>query len=230
MRPMSETNPLGSKTNILIVDDHAFVRRGLRDFIEREPDLSICGEASGRIEALTLCAKTSPHLALIDISLGSDSGLDLVKDIAVQFPAVKMLVLSMQDEMLYAERVLRAGASGYVSKNADPERLIEAVRCILSGGVYASAAVQQKIMQSVRSAEPGDDPVQQLSDRELTVFEAIGKGRSTVEIAEAMHLSIKTVETYRARIKTKLHLDSSTELVRHAVQWSLDNQSVNSVS
>lgn len=224
MRRMSDTTLLGSKKKILIVDDHPFVRKGLRNFIERESDLSICGEAASRNEALKLCAETSPQLALIDISLGTDSGLDLVKDVVVRFPLIKTLVLSMQDEMLYAERVLRAGASGYVSKAADPERLIAAVRCVLGGGVYASDAVQQKIMQSVRQTESGGDPVQQLSDRELAVFEQIGAGRSTTDIAEAMHLSVKTVETYRARIKTKLNLSTSTELVQRAVQWSLDKK------
>lgn len=221
---MSETAPLGAKKKILIVDDHAFVRQGLRDFVEREPDLTVCGEASGRIEALKLCAAVVPDLVLIDLSLGTDSGLDLVKDITAQFAGIKMLVLSMQDEMLYAERVLRAGASGFVSKDVHPDRLIEASRCVLSGGLYASPAVQQKIMQTVQRAEPGADPVATLSDRELAVFEQIGKGRSTPEIAEAMKLSVKTVETYRARIKTKLGVQGSTELVQRAVQWLLDKK------
>lgn len=206
---------------ILIVDDHAFVRQGLRDFLSREPDLLVCGESSGRAEALQFCSANTPHLALIDLSLGADSGLDLVKDISVQFPEIKMLVLSMQDEMLYAERVLRAGAAGYVSKGVHPDRLVEAVRCVLSGGIYASEAVKQKIMQSVRKADPGGNPVDQLSDRELDVFERIGRGCSTAEISQAMHLSVKTVETYRARIKTKLGATGSTELVQRAVQWVL---------
>jgi DNA-binding NarL/FixJ family response regulator len=219
---MRDSTRLGSKKKILIVDDHAFVRQGLRDFIEREADLSICGEAAGRVEALQLCAGTSPHLVLIDLSLGKDSGLDLVKDIAMQFAGMKMLVLSMQDEMLYAERVLRAGASGYVSKDTHPDRLVEAVRCVLGGGVYTSEAVKQKIMQTVRKAESAGDPVASLSDRELAVFEQIGRGLSTADIAETMHLSVKTVETYRARIKTKLGTNNSTGLVQRAVQWILD--------
>lgn len=224
MRRMSDSTPLGSKKKILLVDDHAFVRQGLRDFIEREPELSICGEAAGRIEALKLCSETGPHLLLIDLSLGKDSGLDLVKDVAVQFPGAKMLVLSMQDELLYAERVLRAGASGYVSKDAHPDRLVEAVYCVLGGGVYASETVQQKIMQAVQRKEPGGDPVNGLSDRELAVFEQIGKGFSTADIAGAMHLSVKTIETYRARIKDKLGITGSTELVQRAVQWVLDKK------
>lgn len=221
MRRMSVTNPSSAKKKILIVDDHAFVRQGLRDYIEREADLSVCGEAAGRAEALHLCTAVNPHLVLIDLSLGGDSGLDLVKDIAVQFTKIKMLVLSMQDEMLYAERVLRVGAAGYVSKSAPPDQLVEAVRCVLGGGVYASEAVKQKIMQTVRQTEPGGDPIIRLSDRELTVFEMIGKGQGTADIAEAMHLSVKTIETYRARIKTKLGAHNSTELVQRAVQWIL---------
>lgn len=221
---MSGTTSQKQKKKILIVDDHAFVRQGLRDFIEREEDLCICGEAAGRAEALKLCAGNNPQLVLIDLSLGGDSGLDLVKDIAAQFPKIKMLVLSMQDEMLYAERVLRVGAAGYVSKSAHPDRLIEAVRCVLDGGVYASEAVKQKIMQTVRHVETGGDPVGRLSDRELAVFEMIGKGQGTADIAENMHLSVKTVETYRARIKTKLGVHGATELVQRAVQWMLDNK------
>jgi len=221
---MSGITSQKQKKKILIVDDHAFVRQGLRNFIEREEDFCICGEAAGRAEALKLCAGTSPQLVLIDLSLGGDSGLDLVKDIAAQFTKIKMLVLSMQDEMLYAERVLRGGASGYVSKSAHPDRLIEAVRCVLDGGVYASEAVKQKIMQTVRHVETSGDPVGRLSDRELAVFKMIGKGQGTADIAENMHLSVKTVETYRARIKTKLGVHGATELVQRAVQWMLDNK------
>jgi DNA-binding NarL/FixJ family response regulator len=221
---MSDKTPQGSKKKILIVDDHAFVRQGLRTFIGLDTELLICGEAGTRAEALQLCAEKKPHLVLVDLSLGGESGLDLVKDIAVQFPAIKTLVLSMQDEMLYAERVLRAGATGYVSKSVHPDCLVEAVRCVLDGGIYASEAVKQKVMQTVRKPESGGDPVASLSDRELAVFEQIGKGQSTADIAESMHLSVKTVETYRARIKAKLGVNGSAELVQRAVQWILDKK------
>lgn len=224
MRAMSATTPSVAKKKILIVDDHAFVRQGLRDFIERESDLSVCGEASSRAGALQLCADTDSDLILIDLSLGGDSGLDLVKDIAARFPDMKMLVLSMQDEMLYAERVLRAGADGYVSKSVHPDQLIEAIRGVLAGGVYASEEVKQKIMRTVRRADACCDSVANLSDRELAVFERIGSGMSTAEIADVMHLSVKTVETYRARIKAKLDTSCATELVQRAVQWSLEKK------
>lgn len=221
---MSETLPPDAQKKILIVDDHAVVRQGLRDFISSEQGLTVCGEASGRREAMSCCEQARPDLVLIDLALGADAGLDLVKDITAQFPEIKMLVLSMQDELFYAERVLRAGASGFVGKDTDPSILIGAVQCVLGGGVYASEAVKQKIMQAVRQSEDDADPIKGLSDRELTVFEWIGKGLSTADIAATMSLSIKTVETYRARIKTKLHLSGSAELVQRAVQWMLDKK------
>ena len=222
MRCMSATTPIqSSKSKILIVDDHAYVRQGLRDFIVREPDLLVCGDADGRLQALKLCAEVSPHLVVIDLSLGEDSGLDLLKDIVVQFPKIKIVVLSMQDEMLYAERVLRIGASGYVSKSDHPGRLIDAIHCVLEGGIYASEAVKQRIMQTMKHTDVGEDPIGSLSDRELAVFEKIGQGQSTADIAESMNLSIKTVETYRSRIKTKLGVTGSTELLQRAVQWTL---------
>ncbi len=222
MRRMSVTAPdKRAKSKILIVDDHAYVRQGLREFIGRETDLVVCGDTVGRTEALKLCAEVAPHLVLIDLSLGGESGIDLVKDVAIQFPKIKMIVLSMQDEMLYAERVLRIGASGYVNKSDHPGQLIDAIRCVLGGGVYASEAVKQRIMQTIRRVDAGGDPVGSLSDRELAVFEKIGQGHGTADIAESMNLSIKTVETYRSRIKTKLGVDSSTELLQRAVQWIL---------
>lgn len=222
MRCMSVTTPAkSSRCKILIVDDHAYVRQGLRDFIGREDGLVVCGDAGGRTEALKSCAEVTPHLIIIDLSLGGESGIDLVKDIAIQFPKIKMIVLSMQDEMLYAERVLRIGASGYVNKSDHPRQLIDAIRCVLGGGVYASEAVKQRIMQTIRRVDAGGDPIGSLSDRELSVFEKIGQGHGTADIAEFMNLSIKTVETYRSRIKTKLGVDSSTELLQRAVQWIL---------
>jgi DNA-binding NarL/FixJ family response regulator len=215
---------LSRTCSILIVDDHPFVRTGIRDFVEREKDLVVSAEAGGCVEALECCETNPPDVALIDLSLGDTSGLDLIKDLRIRFPDIKMLVLSMQDEMLYAERVLRAGASGYISKNSDPDELISAIRCVQGGEVYASPSVQQRIMKSVqtKNVSPVVDPIQLLSDRELAVFEQIGKGRSTAQIAEAMSLSVKTIETYRARIKSKLNLDTAAQMVQHAVQWRMD--------
>jgi DNA-binding NarL/FixJ family response regulator len=213
-------NPL--KKKILLVDDHEMIRRGLREFIQTEINFEVCAEAGTARDALLKCASESPDIALIDLSLGDDSGLELIKDIAVRFPEIKMLVVSMQDEKIYAERVLRAGASGFVCKDVQPAELVAAIRCVLSGNLYASAEVTQRIMQSVRGQAAGNSPIAALSDRELAVFEHIGKGSGTVAIAEAMSLSAKTVETYRARIKNKLNIENSAELVQRAVQWTLE--------
>jgi len=210
------------KNKILLVDDHELIRRGLRDFIQTESGFEICAEAGTARDALLKCASERPNIALIDLSLGNDSGLELIKDIAVRFPEIKMLVVSMQDEKLYAERVLRAGASGFVSKDVQPVELVAAIQCVLSGELYASAEVIQHIIQSVRGQAAGISPIAALSDRELAVFEHIGKGAGTASIAEAMSLSIKTVETYRARIKGKLNIENSAELVQRAVQWTFE--------
>lgn len=220
---MSGTAP-SPKKRILLVDDHEIVRRGLRDFLEREPGFEVCAEAETRAEALAQCALTAVDIALVDLTLGEDSGLDLIKEMAIQFPAVKILVVSMQNEQLYAERALRAGASGFVNKGVHPRELAEAVHCVLNGKLYASPDVTQRIMQSAcQPAAGGGNPLVALSDRELAVFERIGRGEGTVAIASKMFLSTKTVETYRARIKTKLNLKNSTELVQRAVQWTLEN-------
>lgn len=219
---MSEKNK-PPKKKILLVDDYEMIRRGLRDFIETEPDLEVCAEAGSSKEALACCASTDLDIALIDLSLGEDSGLELIKDITARYPDLKMLVVSIQDERLYAERVLRAGASGFITKDATQPQLIEAIRSVLNGQFYASASIVQRLIQSVRAPfQVESSPLEALSDRELAVFEQIGKGVGTVSIAAAMSLSVKTIETYRARIKAKLNLESSSELVQHAVQWVLE--------
>ncbi len=219
---MSETTSLPKK-KILLVDDYEMIRRGLRDFIETEPDLEVVAEAGTSAEALVQCAGTPLDIALIDLSLGEDSGLELIKDITVRFPDIKMLVVSIQDERLYAERVLRAGASGFITKDATQPQLIEAIRSVLNGNFYASAAIVQRLSQSARSSSKNQgSPMETLSDRELAVFEQIGKGTGTADIATSMALSVKTIETYRARIKVKLNVGTSSELMRHAVQWVLE--------
>lgn len=211
------------KKQILLVDDHAIVRQGLRNLIEAASDLEVCGEGANREDALKGCDTQNPDLVVIDLCLGQDSGLALIKDVTVQHPDVKVLVFSMQDELFYAERVLRAGASGYLSKEEKPELLVQAIRSVLDGNIYVSDRVSQQIVQSVRRSDTARDPVEQLSDRELSVFESIGKGRSTAEIAEALQLSVKTVETYRSRIKSKLNLSSSAKLLQYALQRSGDS-------
>lgn len=198
------------------------IRRGLGVFIKSEASFNICAEAATAQAALLQCELHHPDIALIDLSLGDDNGLELIKDIAIRFPETKMLVVSMQDEKVYAERVLRAGASGFISKDVESAQLIEAIQCVLSGNFYASPGVTQRIIQSVRSQSGKCSSIEALSDRELAVFERVGKGEKTSAIAESMSLSVKTIETYRARIKSKLNIESSAELVQRAVQWTLE--------
>jgi len=214
----------GSKIRILTVDDHALVREGLKYFIAREDDLTVCGEASDRASALKACETLAPDLALVDLCLGPDSGLDLIKDMGRRFPDIKTLVISMQDEEFYAERALRAGARGYLSKDAGPDMLVEAIRCVLSGEIYVSEPVVQKIMRGVKNKSVGKNPIDRLSDRELDIFSRIGAGHSTAQIAEMLHLSGKTIETYRSRIKTKMGIESARQLAQRAVLWKMASE------
>ena len=209
------------KKRILLVDDHEIIRRGLHVFVETDPGLEVCAEAESAAEALEKCAEFSPDIALIDLSLGSDSGLDLIKEIAKRFPDVKTLAVSMLDEQIYAERVLKAGGYGFISKSVSTRQLVEAVRCVLDGEPYASSTVMRRVLQSVRQATNGSF-LKKLSDRELMVFEQIGDGKSIIGIAKLMSLSPKTVETYRARIKVKLSIGTSAELTRTAMRWHIE--------
>jgi len=216
---------LGSQpAKILIVDDHPLLRRGLAEIIATKPGLTPCGEAAGAAEAFTEIEKSSPDLVLIDLSLEEGSGLALIKEIKARFSNVKMLVYSMHDETLFAERALHAGASGYVRKQEKTETVLEAIQHVLQGNVYLSDTMTRRMLNKHVGAEyePSDDKISQLSDRELQVFEMIGEGLGTRQVAEKLHLSIKTIESYRESIKRKLDLGTSNELTRHAVQWLLE--------
>src|ERR1700722_20806911 len=219
-RPAAD-NP---RSRILIVDDHPLVRSGLRLLIDCEHDLSVCGEAANADEAMRLLEQHKPDLLIVDLSLKESSGLELIKRIKAKHPDAKMLVSSMFEESLYAERVLNAGALGYVHKQEGMERVIEAIRCVLSGRVWLSTAMSDRMLRrmTISQAPPTQSPVHTLSDRELEVFELIGRGRSTKDIAKQLHLSVKTVETHREKIKAKLGLVSGAELTRAAVQWILE--------
>jgi DNA-binding NarL/FixJ family response regulator len=214
------------KTRILLVDDHPVVRKGLTALIEEEEDLEVCGEAADSMEALEQIDKLQPDLVVVDISLKKGDGLDLVKQIRSRDKVLYVLVASMHDESLFAERALRAGAQGYINKEEASTNIIAALRQILSNKIYLSAAMTDRLIQRLTNPEavPGELAVDRLSDRELTVFEQIGQGRTTRQIAEQLHLSIKTVETYRENIKTKLNLANGAELSRHAVQWVLEKR------
>lgn len=210
------------KAKIFLVDDHPVVLQGLTQLINQQEDLIVCGEASDSPGALKAIEALKPDLAIIDISLKSGSGLDLIKALQRRFPKLPILVLSMHDESLYAERVLRAGALGYITKQEATEKLITAVRRVLDGDIYLNEKATSKILSRVIGTSPAKNlsPVNGLSDRELEVFQLIGQGHGTREIAKMLHLSIKTIETYREHIKEKLKLGNATELVRHAVRWA----------
>ncbi len=206
---------------VLIIDDHPIVRQGLRALIEQEEDLTVSGEAGNSAEALDQLATTTPDLLLVDISMKGPDGLELTKSVRSLKPDLPILIVSMHDENLYAERVLRAGANGYIMKEEVAQNMIEAVRKVLAGDIYISDRMRQRILRGVagQRQQPTSFSVERLSDRELEVFRLIGQGRSTRQIAEELHLSVKTIETYRAHIKEKLHLANANELVRQAVQW-----------
>lgn len=206
---------------VLIVDDHPLVRLGLKSLLDREADLVTCGEASGPDEALRLADEHSPDLAVVDLSLGNDSGLDLVKRLHVHHPDLCILVCSMHDESLFASRVLKAGARGFINKQEASAHVVQALRRVLAGDIYLSQAMTQELLLS-QNGEPRDT-IDALSNRELEVFSLIGQGLKTTRIAEQLNLSVKTVESHREKIKQKLKLDSSCELARYAAQWSITN-------
>lgn len=226
---IKSTTPLTDKANrkaarILIVDDHPLVCRGLGQLIDDEPGMELAGHASESAEAMRLVEQEKPNLVVVDISLKDSNGLELVKQIKARFPSVKMLVSSMHDESLYAERALRAGAMGYISKQEAGDEMIAGIKRVLGGKVYLSNRVADRILHRVVDGEEKLDrsPIDNLSDRELEVFELIGKGLTTRQIAKKLHLSPKTIETHREHIKVKLALKNSNELVRHAVKWQLE--------
>ena len=210
---------------ILIVDDHPMMREGLSAQIGNEPDMTVCGEAEDVADALRLYEDLRPDLSIVDISLKSSHGIDLIKRVRERHPAAKMLVNSMYEEGVYAERALQAGAMGYVSKQTAPATLIEAIRTVLAGKIYLSPEMKERILRSrVGGAiEPGKSPIEDLSDRELQVLTLIGNGKTTAAIAKHLHLSVHTIDTYREKLKQKLGLANSAELNRYAAQWVLEN-------
>jgi DNA-binding NarL/FixJ family response regulator len=211
------------KTRIFIVDDHPIVREGLSLMMNREPDMLVCGEAEEAARALQAITATKPDFVIVDISLSGPDGLDLLKSIRVRYPSLPVLVLSMHDECIYAERALRAGANGYIMKQEATERVLVAVRQILTKKVYVSDRIANRMLQQYvkGSVNEKNSPIAGLSDRELEVFRLIGEGHGTRTIADELHLSVKTVESYQAHIKEKLSLKNGRELVQRAIQWSI---------
>jgi DNA-binding NarL/FixJ family response regulator len=211
------------RIRLLIVDDHPLVRRGLAETIAAESDMEVCGEAADATEALRLVEAVHPQAMIIDLSLKSGHGIDLIEQIKARDPQIKMLVSSMHDESLFAERVLRAGAVGYLNKQEPTEKIIEAVRKVMRGEIALSPRMANRLLHSVVGGDSlGQDPIQTLSNREVEVFDMIGQGMSTKQIASKLHLSHKTIETHREKIKTKLNLTNANELSHRAVQWVLE--------
>jgi DNA-binding NarL/FixJ family response regulator len=206
---------------LLIVDDHPMMRTGLAQLIEHEPDLQVAAEAGNARQALDAVIKLKLDLILLDISLPDKSGLELIKDIRALKPGVSVLVVSMHDETLYAERVLRAGARGYIMKQEGGKRFLQAIRRVLDGGVFVSEKMSARILEIFSGRQTGktDSPLANLSDREFEVFQLIACGGDTREIARQLRLSVKTVEAHRVHIKEKLQLKTATDLVRYAVHW-----------
>jgi DNA-binding NarL/FixJ family response regulator len=210
-----------NKHRILLVDDHPIVRQGLAEMIDHQKDLMVCGTADDLHKALDQITALQPDLVIVDISLKSSNGIELLKNIKIRHPKMLVLMLSMHDETLYAVRALRAGAAGYIMKQEAIDHVLTAIRHVVAGDIYLSERMEKKMMQQLvggRAARTGS-PLEDLSDRELEVFNLIGQGHGTRQIAEELHLSIKTIESHRAHIKEKLNLKNATELVQHAIQW-----------
>lgn len=209
------------KRRILLVDDHPMTREGLAAIINRQVDLEVCGESSSPAEAMPALVKLQPDLMLTDMTMPGRSGVEFIKDVHAMKPGLPILVLSMHDEMLFAERALRAGARGYLMKDAGSQKVLEVIRIVLGGQSYVSPQMSARLLDAVTGRRPrgSTSPIEKLSDREFEVFRLLGSGKSTKEVAEALHLSPKTVDVHRGRIKEKLGLKDASSLIHHAVRW-----------
>jgi DNA-binding NarL/FixJ family response regulator len=222
---MAQAKPKVAEDNrirILLVDDHAVVRFGMAQLINREPDLAVCGEEEDAANAFSAIGKLRPDLVIADISLKDSSGLELMRNIKAQYPKLPILVVSAHDESVYAEIAFRAGALGYLMKHEALNKVVPAIRRVLSGNIYVSDALAARMVQQQvlgKAPDPHESPVAGLSDRELEVFQMIGQWKKTGEIAAELHLSVKTVEYYREQIKRKLNLKNSAELTQRATAW-----------
>ncbi|HXI82511.1 MAG TPA: response regulator transcription factor [Verrucomicrobiae bacterium] len=211
-----------SKTQVLVVDDHPMVRDWLAQMIKREPDLAVCGEAGDAAGALEAIATLKPDMAIVDLTMKDSQGTELIREIGQRFKELPVLVLSMHDESLYAERAIRAGARGYITKQEAGQKIRDAIRCVLNGQIYLSEALASKMIRAI-AAGPSNTtalPVDSLSERQLEILRLIGNGTSTKQIAEKLHLSVKTVEGYIARIKEKLDLATANELLQYAIKFN----------
>ena len=213
------SNAAAARKKILIVDDHPLMREGLRGTINREPDLVVCGEAQNAARAVDLFQSLAPDLVLVDVTLPGKSGLELVKDLKARHPGAVFLAISMHEESLYAERILRAGASGYITKQQPPGELIKAIRQVLDNRVYVSKEVSENLLRRISGQpRPGLSPMEILTDRELEILQLMGRGKSPKEIAWQLHIAGKTVAVHCANLRHKLNLQSTAALIRFAVQ------------
>ncbi len=208
------------KNRVLIIDDHVMVREGVAEIIEHAEDLCVCGTASTANEGLELLDKLKPDLVLVDITLPGKNGIEFIKDARAMHPELRILVMSMHDESLYADRVLRAGGRGYIRKQEGGDKLIEAMRRVLGGDIAVSEKITGRLLEKFSGRKTMDSPLEGLSDRELEVFQLIGQGKTMKQIADELHLSPKTIEVHRSRIREKLHVTSAAELVAYAARWS----------
>ena len=214
------------KFRVILVEDHPMFREQLAQLISKEPAMMVCGEADNIHDALQLIESKGADIAIVDLTLKGPSGLELIKNLKAKELDVPVLVLSMHDESLYAERVLKAGGRGYITKNEVSREVMTAIRAVLRGEIYLPARIASRILESVSSGRKNENGVTQLTDRELEVFELSGRGRSTREISNSLHLGVSTIDTYRARIKTKLHLENSSQLCHEAIRWVSEGQKV----
>jgi DNA-binding NarL/FixJ family response regulator len=210
------------RTRILLVDDHPLVRERLTEIINREADLTVCGEAEDRLGAMLTIPAKRPGLVIIDLTLKNSDGLELIKDIRSRWPKLRMLVVSMHDESLYAERVIRAGALGYITKQEATRNILVAIRRVLEGTIYLNEKIASHIISrlTAHAGAVAATPAELLSDRELQVFDLTGQGLNNGEIADRLHIAVKTIETYRARIREKLMLKHASELLQSAIAWA----------
>lgn len=220
-QPVSTSAPVAAKRRIFLVDDHPITRQGVAVLINQEPDLEVCGEADSAPKAFDLLQKARADLAVVDISLKTTSGIELTKNLKVLLPDLPILIMSMHDESLYAERALRAGAKGYVMKQEASDSILGAIRRILAGELYLSDKMKEKMLHRLVHNRKDEVvfSIDTLSDREMEVFQLIGNGFSTRQIATKLNLSVKTIDSYREHLKLKLHIEKGADLVRHAIQW-----------
>jgi DNA-binding NarL/FixJ family response regulator len=225
---VADAAPVAAKLKVLLVDDHPITRQGMKALVNQQPNLEVCGEADNAAYAIELVGRLQPDLAIVDIALKTTNGIELTKNIKVQSPNLPVLIVSMHDEGLYAERALRAGAMGYLMKQEASEKIIAAIQRLLQGEIYLSDKIKEKMLHRFVNKK-GDGMVfsiDTLSDREMEVFQLIGNGYSTRQIAQKLNLSSKTIDSYREHLKLKLNLDSGADLVRHAIQWARSEGSI----